>query len=201
MDKRTKKPFSETTAGKIFQKVGGLLPDLAKDLIPGKLDDFVIDNLFNKVDKAAAADPNNPELQKFAHELKLAEQELRRQAQEQLHQREMEAMRQETEVIIAEITDTQNARSREIEFMKNNGGKRDWMMGWVGITVMVAFIASIVLLSFWEVPETNKDILYSMVGSLGTLVVIVVGYYYGSSKGSKTKDQALIQKNNGSQAV
>ncbi len=51
-------------------------------------------------------------------------------------QLEMESIKMETglEELRLEVEDRSNARSREVEFMKASGGKRDWLMGVVVIT-------------------------------------------------------------------
>jgi hypothetical protein len=192
MDKRKKKPFNETTTGKILEKAGSLIPDLAKMIIPGTVDDQIIDSIIGKTTDAAAADPNNVELQKLLNEIRLAEMSMRSEAAQQAHlerMKEMEIAQQET---VAVLQDVQGARGREIDYVKLTG-KRDWMMGAIGITVLVAFLSALVLLFFVEVPDTNKDIVYSLVGSLATLTITIVVFYYGSSRGSKVKEQALIR--------
>jgi hypothetical protein len=39
-----------------------------------------------------------------------------------------------------------------------------------------------------EVPEGNKAIVYSLVGSLGTMTVTAAAYYHGTTRGSARKD-------------
>lgn len=45
-----------------------------------------------------------------------------------------------------------------------------------------------------EVAESNKAIVYSMVGSLGTVWIAAMAYYHGSSRGSAEKDVLLRNK-------
>lgn len=192
MDKRKKKPFNETTTGKILEKAGSLIPDLAKMIIPGTVDDQIIDSIIGKTTEAAAADPNNVELQKLLNEIQLAEMSMRSEAAQQAHLERLKEMEISSQETLALLQDVQSARGREIDYVKATG-KRDWLMGAIGIAVILAFLASLVMLFFIEVPEANKDVVYSMVGSLGTLTITIVAFYYGSSRGSKVKEQALIR--------
>ncbi len=43
-----------------------------------------------------------------------------------------------------------------------------------------------------EVPAGNKDALMMVVGILTTNFSMIVGYYYGSSKGSADKDEKAV---------
>jgi len=43
------------------------------------------------------------------------------------------------------------------------------------------------------VPESSKEVLYIMVGTLGTLVVSVFTFFFGSSIGSKAKTEGLMR--------
>ena len=45
-----------------------------------------------------------------------------------------------------------------------------------------------------EVAESNKAVVYSMVGSLGTVWIAAMAYYHGSSRGSAEKDILLRNK-------
>lgn len=42
-----------------------------------------------------------------------------------------------------------------------------------------------------DVPASNKDILNVMLGSLGTAWITVVGYFFGSSQGSRNKEETI----------
>jgi hypothetical protein len=47
------------------------------------------------------------------------------------------------------------------------------------------------LLTFTEIPEANKPILYIMVGSLGTAWATVMAFYFGTTKSSAEHSAAL----------
>ena len=50
-----------------------------------------------------------------------------------------------------------------------------------------------------EIPEGNKAVIYSMIGSLGTLTITACAYYHGSSNGSAKKNDLIanVGKKNG----
>lgn len=65
--------------------------------------------------------------------------------------------------------------------------------------VTLGFFGILTYMLFRDVPASNKDILNVMLGSLGTAWLSIVGYYFGSSAGSKDKDSQiskLIENNN-----
>lgn len=60
----------------------------------------------------------------------------------------------------------------------------------VGSLFLYAAVLAIIL--FQPIPESNKDIVAGAVGLIGgTLVGGAFGYYFGSSKSSQTKDDAI----------
>lgn len=80
--------------------------------------------------------------------------------------------------------DRQDARRREVSL-------RDWMpkvlaglvvLGWLGV-------------QFWllrrEVPVGTRDMVLRMLGTLDGALMLVLGYYFGSSAGSARKDSLL----------
>lgn len=67
-------------------------------------------------------------------------------------------------------------------------------MGLIGLLVLLGFFASIVTLTLRAIPVENKDPLMLLVGSLGTMAGLVVGYWYGSSHGSSMKTDLLAGK-------
>lgn len=74
--------------------------------------------------------------------------------------------------------------------MKDVKEKLMYLLG--GMIVMGVFIL-IGVLMFKSVPPDNKDLLNITIGALIGSFVTVVGYFYGSSKGSADKNE-LLQK-------
>jgi len=57
-------------------------------------------------------------------------------------------------------------------------------------TVTLTFMLYAVII-FVDVDEQSKDILIYVLGALTSAVTMVLGYYFGSSAGSKEKDQKI----------
>jgi hypothetical protein len=90
-----------------------------------------------------------------------------------------------------EVQDRDSARSREVEFMKTTGGKRDWIMGVVVISGLIMMIFVLISLTFIQVPEGNKELAYMSFGSVLTIGASIFAYYVGSSKSSRGKDETI----------
>ncbi len=61
----------------------------------------------------------------------------------------------------------------------------------LGALIVIGFFVLLYLLISAEVPERNKDLLNLIVGALIGSFATVVGYFYGSSKGSADKNEML----------
>lgn len=82
--------------------------------------------------------------------------------------------------------DRANARQREA----STGDKTPKI---IAFSVTGGFFGVLALLAYVEVPTGTKEVLYVMVGSLGTAWTSIINYYFGSSSGSASK-QALLDK-------
>jgi len=60
--------------------------------------------------------------------------------------------------------------------------------------VTLGFFALLYILVFHAIPETNKDILNIVIGSLISAFTGVVGFFFGSSQSSQDKTE-ILQKN------
>lgn len=107
---------------------------------------------------------------------------------------ELQALRDyEKEMYALEVQDRQSARARETDYIKN-AGHVDWMMYLVGLVVMGSFVFLQYVLINVAIPEENRDIFIHMVGMIDTAVGLVIGYYFGSSKGSTAKNHWVNNK-------
>lgn len=71
---------------------------------------------------------------------------------------------------------------------------REIAMYILGGLIVAGFFVLLYILLFQDVPEENKDILQIAVGALIGAFTGVVGYFYGSSVGSKDKTEMLGPK-------
>jgi len=116
-------------------------------------------------------------------------------------QEEKSALKNEANRIIAkEFLDLQmvaneemaNARNREIE-LKNSIGS--WTQNLMAGLTVVSFLACIFTWMFVDIRQENKDMLYMLIGYLGSQVGQVFSYWFGSSVGSQKKDTLLNKLN------
>lgn len=80
--------------------------------------------------------------------------------------------------------DTESARARQ-------AAVKDRTPTLLAIGVTLGFFGLLALQIFKAAPEASHDVVYLMIGSLGTAWVSVVGYYFGSSAGSDRKTEIL----------
>lgn len=80
--------------------------------------------------------------------------------------------------------DRDSARKREME-VKDNTPKV------LAYAITIGFFAVLATLMFGDIPEQSKDVLYIMLGTLGTAWSGVISYYYGSTSGSAEKSKLL----------
>jgi len=175
---KEKKAFKDTVFGKILGKAGDVIPDVAGAVLKatvggnpmGAVQD-VIGSLTKSKD--AKAKPILNELQ-----LKISEIEL-------------EFSKVELEETKAYLGDVQNARAREIEFIKQ--GKRDWMQTTVAAIGLVMLGFVLYVLVYRHIPDDNKTLFIHFIGIIEGVALSIFGYYFGTSKGSTDKNK-LINK-------
>lgn len=71
--------------------------------------------------------------------------------------------------------------------MKTN----DKFMMALGALIVIGFFCLMVLLVKLPIPAENKDMFNIVIGALVGSFLSVVGYYFGSSLGSKSKDETI----------
>ena len=98
----------------------------------------------------------------------------------------------ETELEKAYLADRQNARQRDVEFVK--AGRHNWradilaLLAVTGLVMCVWFVAR-----ESDLPERAVNAIMFVAGVLASAVRDVYGFEFGSSRGSKEKDE-LVSK-------
>ncbi len=94
----------------------------------------------------------------------------------------------------AEYADRAGARSREVDIAKATG-KRDWYPPVIGTLVILSFTVILCTLVYNPNPKTQDDntksLINILVGALTAGYSTVLGYYFGSSAGSRNKDNTI----------
>lgn len=96
----------------------------------------------------------------------------------------------------AEYADRANARAREVAITRATGS-RDWFAAGLGVFVVLSFTLVLCSIIFRPTnPKEERDpassaLINILVGAMTAGYSTVLGYYFGSSSGSKNKDQTI----------
>jgi hypothetical protein len=184
MSEKKKKPFNETKLGKFLKDkvkpVAGTLLQLGGDITGidalEKVGSFLQDK---------AQEDNEEALRYKALLIEFEEKKL---------EYELEFARLDMEQFKLEVQDRESARNREVDFMRANGGKRDWLMGTAVIVALVMYVAGFAFLAFGPtVPPEKKDLFNMGVGQVFTFAGMVFAYYLGTTRSSRQKDNMIQQ--------
>ena len=116
---------------------------------------------------------------------------------EKAHEFRMLAAREDARLEQAYLEDRQDARNMRLELARM--GKTDWMMYAVGVIVTLGLVAVTMTIFFVpELSERQAALLQVLSGGLLAGFMSVVGYFFGSSRGSKEKStqMALLRGGN-----
>jgi hypothetical protein len=94
------------------------------------------------------------------------------------------------------LKDVQSARQRDIE--ANNSQSASWLSKNISpllaIFTIVSFYAINFIIIFLKPSQEQKEILFYTIGLVSGVSTMVVSYYFGSSQGSKEKQDILNRK-------
>lgn len=79
----------------------------------------------------------------------------------------------------AEVADRDSARNREVEIAK--AGKNDWLFNITGLVGLGSFGVIIWAILYLDIPETNKELFYHLIGIVEGVSLSIFGYYFGTS--------------------
>lgn len=84
------------------------------------------------------------------------------------------------------VEDRKDARARQIAVRDSTPQ--------VGFYILLLlFIAALIVLAVHPVPDSNKALVFGMIGTLGTLVVMAATFFYGTTNSSARKTELLAQ--------
>lgn len=93
----------------------------------------------------------------------------------------------------ANLKDVQSARESNSRIQESESAS--WMAKnmayYLDITLVMAFIAMLVIIIYKVVPENNKELFYTSFGLLGGYVSTVVNFHRGTSASSKTNGDTI----------
>ena len=100
------------------------------------------------------------------------------------------ARQAELSELVARLGDVADARAQTVSLATSHSPIA-YGAPVVSLVVSAGFIAVVYALMFKAVPADSKDMLNILMGTLSTCFIMVVGYWVGSSAGSKDKDGIL----------
>ena len=83
------------------------------------------------------------------------------------------------EMYKAEVEDRDSARSREVEVAKS--GKVDWLFNITGLVGLGAFGVIVWAILALDIPESNRELFYHLIGIVEGVTLSIFGYYFGTS--------------------
>ena len=94
------------------------------------------------------------------------------------------------EAVKVDLTDVQDARSRQNEHEKATG-KSDINLYVLAWTIVIGFFGLIGVMMYVAIPAASNNIIYMLFGTLAAGFGSVMQYFFGSSRGSKEKTLML----------
>lgn len=99
---------------------------------------------------------------------------------------EFQAKLQEAGIELERIasSDRDSARDRQVRM-------RDWSPTFLGLAIIAGFFGMMAYLVQYGLPQEGGEVLLIMMGALATMTTQVGNYFFGSSTGSKAKDNII----------
>lgn len=82
--------------------------------------------------------------------------------------------------------DRNSARERQVKM-------KDWTPSVLGTAVVLGFFSVLAYIIKYGLPAEGQEVLLIMVGALGAMTTQVGNFFFGSSSGSKNKDQLIAR--------
>lgn len=166
-----KKKFWNTKVGQVLKKAAPAAVDIIGDMVPGG---EILKTIFdNEVEQSETLADVEKEKLKAEFENALREYEL--------YERKML------------LDDTANARAMQIEALRQDDKFSKRFIYFFASFWAVFSSIYILFITFGNVPDDNQRFADTILGFLlGTIISAVVQFFFGSSSGSKLKDEELI---------
>lgn len=112
--------------------------------------------------------------------------------EETLLQLGIEQAKQSLEETKAYLEDTQNARNMQVEALKQADVFSKRFIYYFASAIFIVTAVYIFCVTFCTIPDNNLRMADTILGFLlGTLLGTVVNFFFGTSKGSKDKDESI----------
>lgn len=102
------------------------------------------------------------------------------EAQLKLKQIEVQLNQIDSQNYSTQVQDNVSARQREVEYV-SKVGHSDYVVSFLSIFITIGFFGVITLIMFTKVCDTYHDIIYTMLGFLGSTFTQIYQYYFGNS--------------------
>ena len=79
----------------------------------------------------------------------------------------------------AEVSDRDSARKREVEVKKS--GHFDYLFNLTGLVGLTSFGIIVWAILALDIPESNKELFYHLIGIVEGVALSIFGYYFGNS--------------------
>lgn len=184
--KKDKKPFAETGFGKFASKVTGMLPELAGDVLQIATSPNPIGASVNvlKEKLLGVQENSSPEQSEKIDEL--------------IAELERDRMQWEKEIFELEVADKKSARIMYVEKSDQADNIASTVMQWNLPAIGVLLIVEILSIIYLRDEATVLAIISTAVGAVTQALITerltVVQFFFGSSHGSKKKQQHIEDK-------
>lgn len=174
---KEKKPFKETGFGKFVNKAKDLLPDVGGVIVKA-----ATGNISGAIEEVTDMLKGNQEKKEEAAK---ALQEL------SIHRLQWEKEMRDFDIQELQVhaADRDSARQREVALAQ--AGKKDIMMTVVGGAVIAITTVVIFIVMFKSLDDFQQKIAIHVLGIIEGAFISMVTYYFGSSKGSKDKQEKI----------
>ncbi len=93
-----------------------------------------------------------------------------------------------------QYADNDSARQREVAIDSIPFSHRDKTPAMLAYLLTVGLFIALASLFYLPIPPRNQEVILGIVTSLTTVWISAMGYYHGSSSGSRLKDVGMIQQ-------